>query len=140
MDNQERSGAEVLPTAHFLNQWLVGNKTLGIQNRTSERAPQEEYCGSNREARRFPHCRSRPRQTLPGITVGTYYALSTLTDILPDQMANNIASVPTNAPNPPHKNFSADTAPDIRKDAPQFLLDNPSRSRGSTSGLRMSHK
>ena len=40
-------------------------------------------------------------------------------------MANNIAFVLTNVSNPLNQNFSADTLPDVLKDAPQFLLDNP---------------
>jgi hypothetical protein len=63
--------------------------------------------------------------TLPRITVGTRYALSTLATILPDNLANNIAIVLTNVSNPLYQNFPEDTVPDILKDAPKFLLDNP---------------
>ena len=63
--------------------------------------------------------------TLPSISVGTHYALSTLTSILPDTMANNIAFVLTNVSNPLYQNFSAETLPDVFKGAPQFLLDDP---------------
>jgi hypothetical protein len=63
--------------------------------------------------------------TLPRITVGTHYALSTLAAILPDNLANNIAFVLTNVSNPLYQNFSGDTVPDILKDVPKFLLDNP---------------
>ena len=40
-------------------------------------------------------------------------------------MANNLAFVLTNVPDPLYQNFSGDTLPDVLKDAPQFLLDNP---------------
>jgi len=63
--------------------------------------------------------------TLPGISVGTHCALSSLTDILPDTMAYNIAFMLTNVSNPLYQNFSADTLPDVLKDIPQFLLNNP---------------
>jgi len=57
--------------------------------------------------------------TLPSITVGTNNALSALPAITP---AKNIAFVLTNVSNPLYQNA---TIPDIFKDAPQFLLDNP---------------
>jgi hypothetical protein len=63
--------------------------------------------------------------TLPGITVGTHYALSVLSAILPDTLANNTAFMLTNVSNPLYQNFSGDTIPDALKDAPHFLLDNP---------------
>ena len=63
--------------------------------------------------------------TLPSITPGTHDALSTLTAILPDTLDDNIAFVLTNVSNQLYQNFSGDTVPDILKDAPRFLLDNP---------------
>ena len=63
--------------------------------------------------------------TLPSISVDTHYALSTLTSILPNNRANNIAFVLTNVSNPLYQNSSAGTLPDVFKGAPQFLLDNP---------------
>ncbi len=63
--------------------------------------------------------------TVPRITVGTDYALSTLSAIFPKSLAENIAFVFTNVPSPLSWNFSADTIPDSLSDAEQFLLDNP---------------
>ena len=63
--------------------------------------------------------------TVPGVTVGTHHALSTLSTIFPTNLANNLAFVLTNVPDPLYQNFSGDTLPDVLKDAPQFLLDNP---------------
>ena len=63
--------------------------------------------------------------TVPRVTVGTDYALSTLSTIFPKSLANNIAFMFTNASSPLHWNFSGDSIPDILRDAPQFSLDNP---------------
>ena len=63
--------------------------------------------------------------TLPRITVGTYDALSALFAVLPVNLTNNIAFVLTNVSDPLYQNFPGDTVPDILKNAPQFLLDNP---------------
>ena len=63
--------------------------------------------------------------TVPRITVGTDYALSTLSAIFPKSLAENIAFVFTNVPSPLSWNFSADTIPDSLRGAEQFLLDNP---------------
>ena len=63
--------------------------------------------------------------TVPRVTVGTDYALSTLSTILPKSFAGNTAFMFTNVSNPPHWNFSGDTLPDVLRDAPQFLLNNP---------------
>ena len=63
--------------------------------------------------------------TVPRITVGTDYALSTLSAIFPKSLADNIAFVFTNVPSPLSWNFSEDTIPDSLRDAEQFLLDNP---------------
>ena len=63
--------------------------------------------------------------TVPRITVGTDYALSTLSAMFPKTLANNIAFVFTNVSSPLHWNFSKDAVPEVLKDAPQFLLNNP---------------
>ena len=63
--------------------------------------------------------------TIERITVGTDYALSTLSAIFPKTLAENIAFVFTNVPSPLAWNFSQDTVPRVLRDAPQFLLDNP---------------
>ena len=63
--------------------------------------------------------------TVPGLTVATEYTLSTLSAIFPTTMTNNIAFVLTNVSSPLYQNFSGDTIPEVLKDAPQFLLDNP---------------
>ena len=63
--------------------------------------------------------------TVPRVTVGTDYAMSTLSAIFPKSLAENIAFVFTNVPSPLSWNFSTDTIPDSLRDAEQFLLDNP---------------
>ena len=63
--------------------------------------------------------------TVPRITVGTDYALSTLTSIFPKTLTKNIAFMFTNVSSPLHWNFSGDTIPDVLKDAPQFFVNNP---------------
>ena len=63
--------------------------------------------------------------TVPRVTVGTDYALSTLSTIFPESLANNIAFMFTNVSSPLHWNFSGDTIPDVLKEAPQLLLNNP---------------
>ena len=63
--------------------------------------------------------------TVPRITVGTEYALSTLPTIFPDTVINNIAFMFTNVSSPLSWNFSQDTVPKELKGAPQFLLNNP---------------
>ena len=63
--------------------------------------------------------------TVPRVTVGTEYALSTLSTIFPKSLASNIAFMFTNVSSPLHWNFAGDTIPDVLKDAPQFLLSNP---------------
>ena len=63
--------------------------------------------------------------TVPPITVDTDYALSTLCAILPKSLASNTAFMFTNVLSPLHWNFSRDALPDVLKDAPQFLLNNP---------------
>jgi hypothetical protein len=63
--------------------------------------------------------------TIERITVGTDYALSTLSAIFPKSLSGNIAFMFTNVPSPLAWNFSQDTVPRVLKEAPQFLLDNP---------------
>ena len=63
--------------------------------------------------------------TVPRVTVGTDYALSTLSAIFPKSLASNTAFMFTNVSSPLHWNFSGDTVPNSLKDAPYFLLSNP---------------
>jgi len=63
--------------------------------------------------------------TVPRGTGGLHYALSTLSAIFPDTLAQNIAFVFTNVANPLSWNISEDTLPKDFKDAPQFKIDNP---------------
>ena len=63
--------------------------------------------------------------TVPRVTVGTDYALTALSAIFPKTLTNNIAFLFTNVSSPLHWNFSKDTVPDLLKDAPQFLFNNP---------------
>jgi hypothetical protein len=63
--------------------------------------------------------------TVPRITVGTDYTLSTLSAIFPKSLADNIAFIFTNVLSPLSWNFSQDTVPRVLKSAPQFHLDNP---------------
>ena len=63
--------------------------------------------------------------TVPRVTVGTDYALSTLSAMFPKTLANNIAFMFTNVTSALHWNFSGETIPDSLKNAPQFVLNNP---------------
>jgi len=63
--------------------------------------------------------------TVPRVTVGTNYALSTLSAIIPEALASRAAFLLTNVTSPLDINFSRDTVPDVLKKAPQFLLNNP---------------
>jgi len=63
--------------------------------------------------------------SVPRVTVSTDYALSTLSSIFPKTLANNIAFLFTNVTSPLHFNFSRDTLPDVLRDAPLFLFNNP---------------
>ena len=63
--------------------------------------------------------------TVPRVTVGTDYALSTLSAIFPQTLGHNIAFMFTNVLSPLHWNFAVDTVPAELKGAPQFLLNNP---------------
>jgi len=59
------------------------------------------------------------------VNVGTDYALSTLSDLFPKSLASNTALMFTNVSSPLHWNSSEDTVPDVLREAPQFLLNNP---------------
>jgi len=59
------------------------------------------------------------------MTVGTDYALSTLSAIIPKSLAENIAFVFTNVPSVLSLNFSEDSIPDVLIGAQRFFLDNP---------------
>ena len=63
--------------------------------------------------------------TVPRVTVGTDYALSTLSAIFPKSVAKNTAFLLTNTSDLLFQNFSGDTLSEDFKDAPQFLLNNP---------------
>ena len=63
--------------------------------------------------------------TVPRVTIGTDYVLSTLSAIFPHTLAHNISFMFTNVLSPLHWTFSADTLPDNLKRAPHFLLNNP---------------
>ena len=63
--------------------------------------------------------------TVPRITVGSNYALSILSAIFTKSLAGNIAFVFTNVLSPLHWNFSEDTIPDVLKEVPHFLINNP---------------
>jgi len=63
--------------------------------------------------------------TVPRVTVGSNYALSILSAIFTESLASNIAFMFTNVLSPLHWNFSGDTIPDVLKEAPHFLLNNP---------------
>ena len=63
--------------------------------------------------------------TVPRVTVGTDYALSTLSDMFPNSLARNVSFMFTNVLSPLHWNFSLDSVPHALRDAPQFLLNNP---------------
>jgi len=63
--------------------------------------------------------------TVPRMNVVIDYALTTLSTIFPNTLANNIAFMFTNVPNRLTWNFSEDTIPATLKHAGQFLLNNP---------------
>jgi len=63
--------------------------------------------------------------TIPRVTVGTDYALSTLSAVFTNTLASRNAFLLTNVTSPLHCNFPEDTVPDILKEVPQFLLNNP---------------
>ena len=62
--------------------------------------------------------------TIPRATVGTDYALSTLSTIFPKSLASNTALMFINVSSPLHWNSHRDALPEVLKGAPQFLLNN----------------
>ena len=63
--------------------------------------------------------------TVPCVTAGTEYVLSTLSDMLPKSLVCNVPFMFTIVLSSLHQNFSLDSVPYVLQDAPQFLLDNP---------------
>jgi hypothetical protein len=63
--------------------------------------------------------------TVPRVTVGADYALSTLSAISSRTLSKNAAFLLTNTSNLLYRNLSGDILPGVCKDAPQFLLNNP---------------
>ena len=63
--------------------------------------------------------------TVPRITVGVAHALSTLSEIFPSTLANNVAFMFTNFSTPLSWNFCQASVPSVLKDARQFKIDNP---------------
>ncbi|PBK99273.1 hypothetical protein ARMGADRAFT_496405 [Armillaria gallica] len=63
--------------------------------------------------------------TVPRLTVGTDYALSTLSAIFPCTLAKNIGFLFTNVSSPLSWNFDPASLPTFLQDNMQFLLDNP---------------
>ena len=61
----------------------------------------------------------------PRLTVGTDYALSTLSSIFPKSLTENISFMFTNVPSPLFSNFDMDTLPEVLRAAEPFLFDNP---------------
>src|SRR5258706_2205973 len=67
----------------------------------------------------------RANGTVPRVTVGTDYALSTLSAMFPKAMNHNVSFMFTNVLSALHWNFSLETVPSELRGAPQFLLNNP---------------
>ena len=63
--------------------------------------------------------------TVPRVTASTEFALSTLSAISPRILSKNTAFLLTNTSNPLYQNLSGDILPEVCKDVPQFLLNNP---------------
>ena len=63
--------------------------------------------------------------TVPRVTVGTDYALSTLSSIFPQTLINNIAFMFTNVSSLIYLNYPQHAIPEVLGDAPHFLLNNP---------------
>ncbi|PBK60448.1 hypothetical protein ARMSODRAFT_966036 [Armillaria solidipes] len=63
--------------------------------------------------------------TVPRLTVGTDYALSTLSAIFPCTLAENIGFLFTNVSSPLSWNFDPSSLPSVLQGNTQFLLDNP---------------
>jgi len=63
--------------------------------------------------------------SVPHMTAGTGYALSTLSAIFPNTLTRNIAFVFTNVSGPLYCNSPGDIIPEVLKGARHFLLNNP---------------
>ena len=63
--------------------------------------------------------------TVPGVTLGTSHAVSTIFATLPEALANHIAVVLTNVSGPLYQNFAEKIIPEALRGAPLFLLNNP---------------
>jgi len=63
--------------------------------------------------------------TVPRLNGGTYSALSALSAIFSRTTFRHVAFLLTNTSNLLYQNFSGDSLPEVFKDAPQFLLNNP---------------
>ncbi|PBK60457.1 hypothetical protein ARMSODRAFT_944889 [Armillaria solidipes] len=63
--------------------------------------------------------------TVPRLTVGTDYALSTLSAIFPCTLAENVGFLFTNVSSPLSWNFDPSSLPSALRGNTQFLLDNP---------------
>lgn len=63
--------------------------------------------------------------TVPGVTLATSSALSTLSTILAKVPTRNIAVMLTNVSSPLYQNFAPNVLPAVLQDAPQFRLNNP---------------
>ena len=74
--------------------------------------------------------------SVPRITVGMDYALSALSALFPKTLAKNIAFLFTNSSTYLSLNFAQGAIPEILKDAPQFLLDNPIALQKKFRGLK----
>ena len=62
---------------------------------------------------------------VPRSTVDMDYTFSSLSPILPKTLVNNIAFILTNTRDPLSRGFSQEMIPELLKNAPLFLLDNP---------------
>ena len=74
--------------------------------------------------------------SVPRISVGMDYALSALSALFPKSLAKNVAFLFTNSSTSLSLNFAQDAIPEILKDAPQFLLDNPMALQKKFRGLK----
>ena len=63
--------------------------------------------------------------TNPRLGVATDYAITTLSSIFPQSLAQNIGILFTNVSNPLSWNFEVETLPDELRGAKSFLIDNP---------------
>ena len=63
--------------------------------------------------------------TVPRVTVGTDYALSTLSSMFPQTLVNNIAFMFTNVSSLIYLNYPWHAILEVLGDAPHFLLNNP---------------